>query len=335
MRVSVIVNSKAGAVNEAMIHEKIKEALFRCDLHFCSPRNFDELETFITQEIGKTDFIVICGGDGTVNRTLNCLVSLVSAAELPPVCLVRSGTANDLATQMRVSKKIDRAARNILEGSIARIDLIELTSETSERTVMTTNGGIGIPALIAGESNRFREFLKKAACDLSLVSPLRSLAGRSDQWVKKLGSGIYMLMAVEALRKWNPEDWEIEVRPGIGPTFSTKASSILINNQPSLGQTMIPAPYTSNNDGLINLLVTDAQTLPDQVKAVLSFRTGQVQELEMHRAFEVPELTLKALGKRSMTFFGDGEILFREVREISARCLPGHLRVVVGPKVGS
>ncbi len=41
VRVSVLINSKAGSVNAELIEAKVREALFRCDLRFSRPRDFD------------------------------------------------------------------------------------------------------------------------------------------------------------------------------------------------------------------------------------------------------------------------------------------------------
>jgi diacylglycerol kinase family enzyme len=138
------------------------------------------------------------------------------------------------------------------------------------------------------------------------------------------------MLAAGAMGTWDAKDWEIEVTIPGTKSFFTKASSILVNNQARIGSTMIPAPFTSNTDGLVNLLITDAVTLKDQVQAVVSMRRGEPERLEMNRSFELPEFRLKSKdGSRPLTFFGDGEILLEDAREITVRCLHQGLSVVV------
>lgn len=331
MRVAVIINSKAGTVNEALIRDKVEEALFRCELSFASPRSLEELAVFAETEIDKSQAIVICGGDGTINRTLHCLVKLAEGRELPPICLIRSGTANDLAEQMGVHRKVERAARAILEGEVRKIDLIEIESEQGEKTVMLTNGGVGIPAIVAGEANRVRQSLRNPS-RLSGLPFLNSLINRgSDALVRKLGSGVYLMMVAEALRQWTPVDWEVDLEFSDGRKLSTKASCILVNNQPRIGKALTPAPYTSNSDGLLNVLVTEAHTLKDQVQAVMSLKSGRPHELSMNKSFEVPEVIMRAReGRRGLTFFGDGEILLKDARQVTVRCRHQALSIVVG-----
>lgn len=329
MRVAIVINSKAGSVNEALIREQIQEALFRCDLRFLTASGLQEVEDFAAEEIGRSDYIMICGGDGTINVTLQALMRQSLGRELPPICVVRSGTANDLALEIGVSHRVEKAARTILEGVVKKIDLIELECDKGNKAYMLTNGGVGIPALIAEAANQVRSHVRHWASDGVSSRLLRFAAVQSQRLLKKSGPGIYTMMVAEALRRWSPDDWEIEVEMP-GRRFTTKAPSILISNQPRMGQNMTTAPYTSNDDGLVNVLVTEANTLKDQVRAVLSLRQGNPELVTMNRAFEVPELRLKSRSPlRSLTFFGDGEILLKDAQEITVRCRHQSLPVVV------
>lgn len=321
MRVAVIINSKAGSVDETLVRQKVEEALFRCDLRFLVPQSHDDTAVFLAQEIERADALMICGGDGTINVTLQCLIKRAGDRALPPLCLVRSGTANDLALQIGVSHKIERAARSILEGRIERIDLVELVSDDGQKAVMITNGGIGIPAVTADAANRVRAALQKVATTPKTAGAFTYLAQRSYKMLKGIGPGVYTMMAAEALRTWKSDDWEVEVEVPGQDSFTTKASSILVNNQPSMGRSFTPAPYTSNSDGLVNLLVTEALTMKDQISAVANLMSGQPDRLKINRSFETPSLRLSS-GKqaRPLTFFGDGEILLRDVRQIDIRC---------------
>lgn len=331
MRIAIIINSKAGSVNEVLVEEKIREALFRCELIFCVPKSLDEMDRFIDAEVGQANYVIICGGDGTVNVTLQSLLRHCRGQELPPLCLIRSGTANDLAVEIGVSRKIENAARAILEGTIKKIDLIELESENGEKAFMLTNGGIGLPASVADSSNQFRSALQVLSHPAAQKSiPTRILARQSYKMIKKMGSGVYSMMAFDAIRRWTDEDWEVEIEIPERETIISKASCIFISNQRTIGQHMTTAPFTSNSDGLVNLLVVEANTLKKQLQTVLSLRRGNPDDLAISENFEVSHFRLKSRdGQRSLTFFGDGEILLKDVREINVRCRHQGLSVVV------
>lgn len=329
MQVLVIINPKAGTANVESLQKKIEDALFRCELKFCIPKSKSDLAQFAGQELRQFDYILICGGDGTIHWTLNALIHTLDQNELPPICLIRSGTANDLASHLSVSQKINKAARCILEGDIQKIDLIELESDQGEKSVMVTNGGIGIPALIADDSNRLRSYLSQFS-ETSRHSPLTQfLASSGQQFLRTIGASVYLMSAAEALRKWTPSDWEVELELNGGDSILTKASSVLVSNQPRIGKNLISARYTSNNDGVMNIMVTEALSIREQVSALYGFMNGTVHEQAMNRSFEVTRAVFKSRGKRGMTFFGDGEIIFREAREIKITCKHQGLSIVV------
>lgn len=57
MRVSVIINPRAGSVNPKLIEAKVSEALFRCELSFCVPHSVKDMATFLNDEMDlKTVF---------------------------------------------------------------------------------------------------------------------------------------------------------------------------------------------------------------------------------------------------------------------------------------
>lgn len=331
MRVSVIINPKAGSVNPKLIEAEVSAALFRCDLQFSLPQNLEEMSAFLNEEMAqKTDFFLICGGDGTINT---CLQSLIKGNEdltkIPPIAIVRSGTANDLAHEIGVSLRINQAVRNILEGEVKNIDIIEVSSG-KDKAYMITNGGVGLPALTAELSNQLRAHLQKVAGSSTSPGIFRTLAWNSYQVVKKTGPGVYFVMAMEAIRRWEQKGWELEIEIPGEKTFTTSAPIVLVNNQPSIGKKFLPAPYTSNSDGRVNLLISEASTTSELITALRHLTKGRVERSRFFKSFELTEFTLRSKNPdRPLTFFGDGEILFKDVLEISIKCLHKGLPVVV------
>ncbi|MGZ3773478.1 MAG: diacylglycerol/lipid kinase family protein [Pseudobdellovibrionaceae bacterium] len=330
MRVSVLINSKAGSVNADLIESKVSESLFRCDLRFCKPQTLVEMRDFLAEEIlQKTDYIIICGGDGTINVSLQCLMENKDIKHIPPITIVRSGTANDLAHEIGVSTRIDSAVRNIFEGVVKNIDVVEISSgETT--TYMLTNGGLGMPALAADLANKFRKHLQDLASSPKSAKAFRFLAEKSYFAVKKMGPTVYSLMTAEAIRTWNPEGWGIEVEVPDRPTIKTISPIVLVNNQQTIGASFLPAPYTSNTDGTVNLLLAETHSIPEHTEAALRIRSGHVEKSPIFKSFELKEFRLKSQNpQRSLTFFGDGEILLRDVQEIHVRCIHHGLPVMV------
>lgn len=335
MRVSIIINSKAGSVNPELIKKKIGEALFRCDLHFCEPNNIDETSQFMETEINeRTSALVICGGDGTINICLQTLLKFQKDKRVP-ICIIRSGTANDLAHELGVSQRIDLAARSILEGKIKTVDLIEITHQNG-KNVMISNGGLGIPTLAAEYSNLFREsfrnFIESSQAESQF---LKTLGTKSYSLVKKMGPTIYSIMAIYAIQAWKSQSWKLQITLGNGNIIQTHSPIILVNNQPSIGSNFTPAPYTSNTDGFINLLIAKSQKIFEHLIVMQKLKSGEVFDKRYFEVYETPSFELKILSSASkertpsFTFFGDGELLIHNTQEIKVKCLHQELPIYI------
>ena len=69
--------------------------------------------------VEDVDLVVICGGDGTINYVVNALKS--KGLNLP-LGIIPSGTANDFANMLGLSKDAVTAARDILCGVERKVD---------------------------------------------------------------------------------------------------------------------------------------------------------------------------------------------------------------------
>ncbi|MEG1061278.1 MAG: diacylglycerol kinase family lipid kinase [Oscillospiraceae bacterium] len=72
-------------------------------------------------EIGdKFDRIVCCGGDGTVNETLNGIMRL---DKRPPLALIPSGTTNDYAYSLSIPFNMNKAAEIAMTDKLFNVDV--------------------------------------------------------------------------------------------------------------------------------------------------------------------------------------------------------------------
>lgn len=332
MRVSILINRRAGSTDEAKIEEIVRKALFRCDLHFAQPETLEELDLFLAHEmLNRTNALVICGGDGTINVTFQTMIRIHKRLgfELPPVAIVRSGTANDLAERMGISTRIHQAVRNILEGTSKHIDVIEVIGD-GKSSYMLTNGGLGLPAVTAEMSNELRSYLQSRSDCPNAAATLKFFAKQSCKLVKRMGPQVYSMMAMQAIRTWDPTGWGLEVEIPSKPIFKTTAAIILVNNQPNVASTYTPAPFTSNTDGTMNLLISESNNQVEHVRTALNIRRGTAAKLPYSKSYELERFKLKTTNSnRLLTFFGDGEVLHKDVNEIEVKCLPGFLPIVV------
>lgn len=331
MHVSVIINSRAGSVNEELIRKKIGQALFRCDLVFFVPISVTEMKEFIIKEIAaQTDALVVCGGDGTINAALQVIMPMVQAGVIvPALCIVSSGTANDLAYELGVDRKIQTAVRALLEGEPKKVDVIEISSG-NDKKYMITCGGVGIPARTASLANTVRGTLRQLAEKKDSNLFIRTLSNSTYQTIKRLGASIYSLLLFYAFAEWDHSLWEIEVQSQEQPSFKTKSGFVFVNNQASLGSSFFPAPYTANDDGLVNIFVAPVRGWLSLLRALLQIQKGNVNWDRRSRSIETTEALIRdTSNKNGLCFFGDGEILFSGVNELNIKCLPRALPFVI------
>lgn len=83
-------------------------------------RRSGELPEIIREKAAGYDLLVTSGGDGTLNESIN---GLMSSGLHIPFGYIAAGTVNDFATTLRLSKNMSQAARDIVNGSIFRCDV--------------------------------------------------------------------------------------------------------------------------------------------------------------------------------------------------------------------
>ena len=66
------------------------------------------------------DLLVCAGGDGTLNETVD---GVLEAGVSVPIGYIPCGSTNDFASTLKLSRDIDRAARDVLEGAAIPLDI--------------------------------------------------------------------------------------------------------------------------------------------------------------------------------------------------------------------
>ena len=79
-----------------------------------------EAAELVAQVGGEFDRVVCCGGDGTVNETLNGLMQLQNR---PPLGIIPAGTTNDYSYTLHIPFNMEKAAANAVEDRLFDIDV--------------------------------------------------------------------------------------------------------------------------------------------------------------------------------------------------------------------
>lgn len=101
----------------------IKQRLFLryTQVDALSSSNWDGAETLAYKHANKYDVVVACGGDGTVHQVING-VKKTNANCL--IGILPFGTCNDIASTLKIPRKLDKAIDCILRLNTTKFDLM-------------------------------------------------------------------------------------------------------------------------------------------------------------------------------------------------------------------
>lgn len=103
--------------------EKIVEALrSRYEVKVIRSQYAGHIGEIILEEKG-VDLLVVAGGDGTLNETVNALMHLENK---PRLGYIPTGTVNDVAHSLGISKNIKKAVKTILNGQEFSHDVFKM-----------------------------------------------------------------------------------------------------------------------------------------------------------------------------------------------------------------
>ena len=173
-RVALVVNPTAGAGHALDRWPGVVRVLEAwADVVRLVPAGEHGMAAAVRDAAGDGRIIVVAGGDGTVNRVVNALDRWAVPLGIVPV-----GSGNDLARALAIPADPVAAARRIVDGAPAAMDLIEVNGSR-----FCTVGGIGLIA------------------DVSIDVSRLSLPGRASRpIVRALGSQAYLLSGGRAPR---------------------------------------------------------------------------------------------------------------------------------------
>jgi diacylglycerol kinase family enzyme len=206
--------------------EKVRSGGVRAVVHTTDDE--DALDDVIAAVDGG-DVLVVCGGDGSVHVTVERSRACGRLAAIT-FAVIPMGTGNDLAGSLGIPADPYDAARAILAGRAAPLDLI-----VDDRDRICVNGlhaGIGVEA-----------------------------AERAQGMKDRLGDGAYVLGALSAGMR--TRDWDVEVlvdgrplRPGASD--DGRVLLVAVMNGPTVGGGTPIAPGAELDDGLLDVVVTTA-----------------------------------------------------------------------------
>lgn len=305
-QIAVFYNPHASNTDSDLWIKKVKEILFRSEIDFYSIQTPAQLKRDIRRLVDDGVHIIVCiGGDGSVNLMIQELANKdVSFLIIP------AGTANDLATELGIVKKITEGISAIRTNNCRSIDLIEVNGR-----YFATTGGFGIGGNVTEYINTIR---KK-------VTSFRYL-------LKLLKHKVYTTFLVYETLRPGMNYHEVEIK---SDTWSGVVSTpfAFVNNQAKVAGDVEVARGNTNDDGIFNVICFTHPKKMDLIKCFLRILSGDIPEDDEHFLnFETDKVSFECLDGTKMNFFGDGEN-FGEFDRLDVQLHPLALNVYTNEEI--
>ena len=293
MKINILLNPACAEPRKVMT--TIKANFPNDDLKmYYSSQHHGEYFNSIYRAARPADLLIAVGGDGTINEAVN-----VIAGSETTLGIIPSGTANDLAAQLKLPRDINAACDIFKSGKFFRIDLIRVNGR-----YYATAGGLGYSSRVVEIANQLKKH-----------SP-----------IKTFGNMIYVLASMLALNNTSYRINMLELKADGGREV-LNAFAVFVNNQECLGGKIRIAPGACNHDSAFNVCVIRNPLTRLQVLSLLyNSIKGSHGKLPFVRFQKGARLRIEC--RKSVKYFGDGEIL-AEGKYFELRLIPRSLKLAV------
>lgn len=296
MRTCIIVNPNAGSVEGLAALEAALGRLPGSEVRRTEAAG--DAERLARDAVrGGADLVVAAGGDGTLNEVVNGLAEDFGKARLG---LLPLGTGNDFARSIGVPDDLEGALAVLAAGAARAVDVGRATiGDTSRCFVNMSAGGFsGEVSERAGEAK--------------------------DRW----GPLAYMRAAIDALPELKGFLTTLVVNGA--ETLRMEASNIIVSNGRYVASGIPAAPKAVLDDGLFDVLIAPALTIPQLAALVPQVLLGRHMDNDLLLFRRATRLEIEC--DPPMAFNVDGELI-GENGQGTARfeILPRALQVIAGP----
>jgi diacylglycerol kinase (ATP) len=240
--------------------------------------------------------VIVAGGDGSVGDAANGLMRAMQSTKgkLPPLGLMPTGSANDLAYALGLPTDLNQAARVIAAGKTREVDIGKLNDR-----YFVNNSGAGL-------------------------EPYVTIKHEKIHWIK--GMARYLVAAVQAIMdkpEWTGSvTWE-------GGEYKGKFSMISIGNGRRTGGFFM-TPHADPFDGKLTLAFGYRATRLGLFQALpRAFNEDKGSYVEMDGMQEVQTQRVSIHLDTPSPAHTDGEMLPRWIQDFEYEILPGCLKIIV------
>jgi diacylglycerol kinase (ATP) len=237
--------------------------------------------------------IVVAGGDGTIGEVVNGLMRVQGNDVAGPLGVIPLGTANDLASNLKIPLDLSKAARVIAIGQYRLMDV----GKVNDR-YFANNSAIGLEPFITSIQENIT-------------------------WIK--GIPRYLVAAVRGIMA-NPS-WNATLEWDEG-RYEGPVSLVSVGNAPRTGGLFYMAPHADPFDGKLTFVhgfrpgrLGLLATLPRTMRA------GEGSFVEMEGMYEIHTTHLKIRLDKPSPAHADGELFDQLLDDLDYQILPAKLQI--------
>jgi diacylglycerol kinase (ATP) len=294
MTTCIIVNPNAGSVDEVAHLREILERRPGTVVRITDEAG-DAQEIAAEAVRSGTRLVVAAGGDGTLNEVVNGLAEDFGQARLG---LLPLGTGNDFARSINVPADLDAALAILERGETRTLDVARATAGAASRYFINMSAG-GFSGVVSEKAHEVK-----------------------DRW----GPLSYLRAALGTLPALQGFETRILVN-GV-ETLTLDTYNIVVSNGRFVAAGIPVAPQSKLDDGLLDVMIAPATTIPQLALLVPQVLLGRHTESDLLLFRKATRLEIES--DPPMSFNVDGELIGDAPAAFEV--LPRALEVVVGPE---
>jgi diacylglycerol kinase family enzyme len=294
-KVAILSNPNCGKGLGPRAIQKARRVLWGWPLEILTPASIPELHQSLAHlNSNEYEALIVVGGDGTFHQAFRAMRGLHERHI--PIYPFPVGTANDLATELKLRPDWEQVQNLLDEKRIEKLDYI-----TVNDVPFSTIAGIGAGAHLTSEFNSRR----------SSSSFFKLLTDH-------LHSHIYSILSARTLLFGKDYFHRLHIR-GEGFDEKLKTPVVFICNQPRLGAKLMVAPNSQNNDGRFHVMIVPRLRRDRLITGLIALQRGYVPQDFL--LFSTDRLVIRDLDRHDIPVFGDGENLISapELRFVTHR----------------
>lgn len=234
----------------------------------------------LTKNISAPIHIIVMGGDGTLNETVNGLTN----TEYVHLGYIPTGSSNDFARAHNFDKAMENILDMILSSTSKPMDTGILQTEDNMRKSFIVSTGIGYDAAVTTECN---------------ISPVKKLLNKFH-----LGKLAYLLIGIKHIFTRKLEDMTVTIDDA-SPAVFKKVFFISVHNHPYEGGGFAFAPKANPSDGLLDICIIYGLNRLQLIPVLLASMKGNPPHFKGVQTYRCKSVSINS--KTPQPVHADGE----------------------------